>query len=320
MNGPERFVLAPWPTPLVAARRAGLLIKRDDLGGFAGAGHKARQLEFLVGAARRAGCDVLVTGGGPGSNFCAAAAAAAAVAGLGCELVYYGAPPEGVHPNLAAARTCGARTRFTGDPDRARIDAVVMEVAAEMSAAGHRPYPMPRGGATAVGAVGMVLAAGELAAQVDALGVEPEVVVVATGSGGACAGLAVGTAVHGRPWRVLGASVSRPLEEARAQVRDLARDTAALLDVAPSADTTVELIDARGPGFGVASDEGDAATRVALRTEAILLDPVYTAKAFAVVLRLMEDDVTGPVVFWHTGGLLTAVHHLAGIADVEARA
>src|SRR5205807_8616964 len=103
--------------------------------------------------------------------------------------------------------------------------------------------------ATAIGVAGMVLAVGELADQLDALAVEPEAVVIATGSGGACAGIAVGTAAYGRPWRVVGASVSRPLGEAEARVHELAGACATLLDVAPPAPEVTRLVDARGPGF-----------------------------------------------------------------------
>lgn len=305
----DRFPLAVLPTPLVRARRQGgapLYIKRDDLTGFAGAGHKARPLEFLVGAALAQGCDVLVTGGGPASNFCPAAAAAASAAGIECELVLSGDAPARVHPNLALALACGAHVRWTGDPDRATVDTAVVAVAADLEAAGRRPFPVPRGGALPVGTAGMVVAAEELAAQLDEASVEPEVVVVASGSGTTCAGLAVGTGACGGRWRVVGASVSRPVETARDEIAALAAGCASLLGVGTG---TFELVDARGPGFGIPSEAGDRAAAVALRGEGLLLDPVYTAKAFAVVLDLIEAGA-GPVVFWHTGGLLSAVKHL----------
>jgi 1-aminocyclopropane-1-carboxylate deaminase/D-cysteine desulfhydrase-like pyridoxal-dependent ACC family enzyme len=295
----SRFALATLPTPLVEAPRLGrdVFVKRDDLAGFAAAGHKARQLEFLVGDALALGCDVLVTGGGPRSNWIAAAAVAASVAGLGCELVLFGDRPARPHPNLALALAAGARPRFTGDPDRAAVDDAVLDVAA---ARGPGAYPIRRGGATPVGAVGMALAAGELPDG-------PGTIVVATGSGGACAGLAVGAAPRG--WTVVGASVSRPLDEATAQVQALADGCAALLGRPPARAT---LVDARGPCFGVPSAEGEAAARVGLRTDGLLLDPVYTAKAFAVFLRMASERHDGLLVFWHTGGLVSAADHLAG--------
>jgi len=305
----DRFPLATLPTPLVRARTLGggqLFIKRDDLTGFAGAGHKARPLEFLVGAALAGGFDTLVTGGGSGSNFCPAAAAAASAAGIGCELVLYGATPARMHPNLALALACGANVRYTGDPDRSRVDSAIAELAAELEAAGRRPYAVPRGGATAVGTVGMVVAAEELAGQLDEASIEPEAVVIASGSGTTCAGLAVGTQVAGGRWRVIGASVSRPVDQAQEEIEALSGSCASLLGVETG---PFELIDARGPGFGTASDAGERAAAVALRREGLLLDPVYTAKAFAVLLDLIEAGA-GPIVFWHTGGVLAAAAHL----------
>jgi 1-aminocyclopropane-1-carboxylate deaminase/D-cysteine desulfhydrase-like pyridoxal-dependent ACC family enzyme len=313
----DRFPLAVLPTPLARARQLGggqLYVKRDDLSGFAGAGHKARPLEFLVGAARAGGCDVLVTGGGPGSNFCAAAAAAASAAGLGCELVLYGDEPARMHPNLALALACGAHVRYTGDPDRSRVDTAVVEVAAELEATGRRPYPVPRGGAIAAGTVGMVVAAEELARQLDEASIEPDAVVIASGSGTTLAGFSVGTVACSGRWRVVGASVSRPLEAAHDEITALAASCASLLGVEPG---PFELVDARGPGFGIASEAGERAAAIALRTEGLLLDPVYTAKAFAVVLDLI-DAGAGRIVFWHTGGLLAAADHMAGLLAAAA--
>ena len=318
-----RLLLATLPTPLVEASRLThalggppIYVKRDDLAGFGLAGHKARQLEFLVGAALDQGCDVMVTGGGPSSNFCAAAAAAASAAGLDCHLVLAGAEPIDesgqTHPNLAVAQACGAVVRYTRDPNRSSVDARVVEVADALKAGGRKPFAMPRGGATGLGTVGMVLGVQELAAQLDELGIEPDMVVIATGSGGAGAGLALGASLCGRTWRVVGASVSRPANEIATQVRMLAADCAELLGVAPPADRGLELADARGPGHGQPSADGESAARVALRTEGLVLDPVYTAKALAVLLRLLDPASKRPVVFWHTGGLLGAAHHLAG--------
>jgi D-cysteine desulfhydrase len=108
---------------------------------------------------------------------------------------------------------------------------------------------------------------------------------------------------------VVGASVSRPVETARDEIAALAARCASLLGVA--AGHPFELVDARGPGFGVASEAGERAAAVALRAEGLLLDPVYTAKAFAVVLDLVAQGAAGPIVFWHTGGLLSATDHLA---------
>jgi 1-aminocyclopropane-1-carboxylate deaminase/D-cysteine desulfhydrase-like pyridoxal-dependent ACC family enzyme len=306
-----RTPLAVLPTPLVAAPRLAealgtgpLLVKRDDLTGFAFGGNKARLLEFLVAAATADGADTLLTGCAAGSNFCAAAAAARR-AGLGCELVIAGrAGPPG--PALALARSWGAAVRWTGVPERDSVDAALPAVARELAAAGRRPYPIPRGGATGLGAVGYALAAAELHAQLDGLAVDDVTVVVPTGSGGTLAGLVAGHVLLGRPWTLLGASASRPPQAAARQVLSLARDCLRLLGAGTEAGTEpgpadVTVVDARGPGHGLPSADGQAAADQAMRTEGLMLDPVYTAKALALVPK------NRPVIFWHTGGVLDAV-------------
>jgi D-cysteine desulfhydrase len=311
-----RTPLAILPTPLVAAPRLAaalgtgpLLVKRDDLTGFAFGGNKVRLLEFLVAAAVADGTDTLLTGGAAGSNFCAATAAAARRAGLACELVIAGAPePPGplgpLGPALALARSWGAAVRWTGVPERDSVDAALLAVARELTAAGRRPYLIPRGGATGLGAIGYALAAAELRAQLDGpgLGGQDVTVVVPTGSGGTLAGLVAGHVLLGRPWTLLGCSASRPPQAAQRRVLTLARECLRLLGANQEpgpADATV--VDARGPGHGLPSPDGLAAAEQAMRTEGLMLDPVYTAKALALV------PPGQAVVFWHTGGVLDAV-------------
>jgi 1-aminocyclopropane-1-carboxylate deaminase/D-cysteine desulfhydrase-like pyridoxal-dependent ACC family enzyme len=330
-----RFRLAVLPTPLIRAPRlaevvgAGeLYVKRDDLTGFAFAGNKARPLEFLLADAIAEGADTLVTGGAPGSNFCAAAAAAARRAGLGCELVIAGQPgPPGQlgssGPALALARSWGAAVRWTGVPERDSVDAGLPAAAAELAACGRCPYLIPRGGATGPGAIGYALAAGELCEQLAAHGADAARVVVAAGSGGTLAGLVAGNVLMGRPLRLIGASVSRPPGETAGRVLALAQECLHLLarsglpglastetlsgdDVRPQ---DVVVADARGPGHGLASPEGAAAAEQAMRTEGLMVDPVYTAKALALVSRHADG---GDVVFWHTGGQLDVVALAAG--------
>jgi D-cysteine desulfhydrase len=284
-----------------------LWVKRDDLTGFAVAGNKARQLELLVDDARARGADVLVTGGTLGSNFVQAAAAAAAWADLGCVLVLAGPPvARSAHPNLAAATAWGAEIRFTGDLDRTTVDAQLPVVAAELTAAGCRPYVVPRGGASAVGAEGYRLAVDELLAQLDG---QAPVVVIAAGAGGTLAGLVAGNVALERPLRIVGASVSRPPAEVSARVLELAGQVADRRGEPRPGESDVELVDARGPGHGVASPAGDAAAALALRAAGLVLDPVYTAKALAALPTAAEGQ---PALFWHTGGLLDAVAGLMG--------
>jgi 1-aminocyclopropane-1-carboxylate deaminase/D-cysteine desulfhydrase-like pyridoxal-dependent ACC family enzyme len=312
---PPRFPLASLPTPLVPARRlaiaigsAPILVKRDDLTGFALAGNKARKLELLVADALAVGADTLLTGGGPGSNHCQATAAAARVAGLACVLVMYDRAPAREHPNLRLARAFGAEVRFTGDPDRISVDRAMEALAEELAGAGRRPYVIPRGGASALGAAAYALAVRELTEQLAAQAVEPAVVVVAAGSCGTHAGLLAGTVAGGHPWRVVGAAVSRPVEESRARILELSRACAGLLETRAPAEGDVEVVDAIGPGYGVPSPEGVAAGRLAAWTEGLLLDPVFTAKALGMLLGMVREGLDGPAVFVHTGGLPSALH------------
>lgn len=307
--------LALVPTPLMDAPRLAealglpsLLVKRDDLTGFAVAGNKARTLGPLLAEAAERKADVLVTGGTPGSNFVQAASAAAAFAGLRCVLVLAGLPvATASHPNLAAATAWGAEVRFTGEPDRTSVDRALPAVAAELAAGGAKPYVCPRGGANAAGTEAFRDAVDELLAQLASLSpgqVSDPVVVVAAGAGGTLAGLVAGLVAHGRPLRVVGASVSRPVEQLHGQVLSLATEVAGRRGEPHPVAADVELVDARGPGHGIASAEGGLAAALALRTAGLVLDPVYTAKALAALPAVAAGS---PALFWHTGGLLDAV-------------
>jgi D-cysteine desulfhydrase len=310
VTAPARTGLAMLPTPLVEAGRLAdglgitgpLLVKRDDLTGFAVAGNKARQLESLLAEAIAQDADVLVTGGTVGSNFVPAAVAAAAYSGLRCVVVLAGDPVERTsHPNLAAAMAWGAELRWTGSLDRTAVDAMLPEVAAELTRDGARPYVAPRGGASATGALGYRWAVDEVVAQ---LAGRTPTVVVAVGAGGTLAGLVAGVVAHGRPFRVVGASVSRAVEDVAPRVLELAQQVARRGGDEPAQAQDITLVDARGPGHGIASPAGDAAAEVGLRCAGLVLDPVYTAKALAVLPAIVPD---GPALFWHTGGLLDAV-------------
>jgi 1-aminocyclopropane-1-carboxylate deaminase/D-cysteine desulfhydrase-like pyridoxal-dependent ACC family enzyme len=320
--GLPRARLGTFPTPVMRAGRleraahpsggsGPLLVKRDDLAGFGVAGNKTRPLEFLLGQACALGVEVLVTGGGPGSNFCPAAAMAARALGLDCELVVWGDPNS---PNLRLARASGATLRPTGDDDRDAVDDLVARRAEQLWAGGRRALGIPRGGSTPLGAVGFAVAAAELADQlVDQLAAGqlaelPGVIVLAVGSGGSCAGLLAGLAAVGMRIPVVGVSVSRPPARIEARVRELAEGCAGLLGT-PVPTGGLEIVDARGAGFGVASACERERARLALHTEGLLLDHTYGAQALHVAL---ERTATGSVLFWHTGGLVPAVGALTG--------
>jgi D-cysteine desulfhydrase len=305
-------------------------VKRDDLTGLLLGGNKARKLEFLCGEALAQGADTLVTGGGSGSNHVQLTAAAAARLGLGCVVVCYGnAPPAGSEPlGLRLTRWLGAEVIFTGSSDRASVDARLEEVAAKLTADGHDPYAIPRGGASATGAVGYALAAVELAEQLAAAGLASATVLLATGSCGTQAGLVAGAALDSSFWaridpengpnpcpevrdlEIVGVPVSRPPEECTERIARLATGCAERLGCdRVFTEGDVHLLGGYlGPGYGKASPEGEQAARLALRTEALVLDPVFTAKAMAaLVAEARAGRLAGPVVFLHTGGTPAAL-------------
>jgi len=302
------------PTPLAAAPRLAhsiglreLWIKHDELMGFGFGGNKVRGLELLLADARKRGADLLVTGAGAQSNHVRATAAAAAFGGMDSIAIYWGHTPAMAQGNLRLTRYLGAQTRFTGSADRADVDTVIAEVAEEQRAVGRRPYAIPRGGACDLGVLGHVLAVRELFEQCKPLGLKPGTIVLAAGSGATLAGWLLGSALLGTPWRVEGVTVSRPADEVRARVVQLAAAAAELLDFAPQvSEADVVLHDGFiGDGYGLPTVGGDEAIVRAARTQGLFLDPTYTGKAFAGLTALTGGghfNDRGPVVFIHTGG------------------
>jgi D-cysteine desulfhydrase len=304
-----RVALATTPTPLLPAPRLSAAVgtdiwfKRDDLTGLGLGGNKVRGLEFLLADALQQGCDCLVTGAGPQSNWAMLAALAARRVGLDPHLVFYGAPrpPTG---NYQLADLAGTTVTFTGDPDRTSVDPAIDATADRLRAAGRRPYVLPRGGATPLGAVGYVRASVELAEQLLQAQLRPAQLWLATGSCATQAGLVAGAHWLGLPYGVVGVTVSRPEAECVQRVADLASGAAKLVGSPepPAADVTVAG-GFLGPGYGQRSPEGDAAARLVARTESVFLDPVFGAKAMAALLA--AGCTAGPVVFLVSGGAPT---------------
>ena len=303
------FPLATLPTPLHEAPRLAaaigldrLLIKRDDNTGLAMGGNKARKLEFLIADAVAQKADIVVTLGAPQSNHCRMTAAAARVAGMDCHVVLNGEPIEEVQGNMLLDRLFGATWTFAGKRPSAEG---MQEVAAELRAQGRRPYVIPGGGSNGRGALGYVGCSLEMAGQLEEIGERPRYVLCAGGPCGTLSGLTLGVALAGGYAQVVGVSISRAVPDRVARVRQIVAESCEILGV-PVPDAVPEVwSDYIGPGYGMQTELSRRALQTVADTEGILLDPVYTAKAFGGLIgeiekgRVKRSDL---VVFVHTGG------------------
>jgi D-cysteine desulfhydrase len=301
--------LARLPTPLERlprpSARLGLdiWVKRDDLTGLALSGNKVRKLAWLLADARQRGATALVTTGGIQSNHCRATAASAARLGLRCVLLLRGTPPAGAEldGNLLLDAFFGAEVHWCTPEGYLERDARMADIAAGLRAEGEVPYVIAEGGSSALGALGFARACDELRAQQPEGGFDS--VVCAVGSGGTLAGLAMG----GLRGRVLGIAVCDDAPTFRQHVREIAAEASHLgLRLPPSGPDTWDVLeDWRGPAYGETTPAAWRQHAVFSRETGLLLDPVYTGKAWAAVEDLAVRDparLGRRVLFWHTGG------------------
>lgn len=310
-----RVRLAHLPTPLEPLPRLSealgidLWIKRDDCTGLAGGGNKTRKLEFLLGDAFEQDADTLVTQGAVQSNHVRQTAAAAAAVGLKCEVILEertgSKAVDYVHNgNVLMDRLFGAVIRSV--PGGSDMPAELEKTAAEIRARGGKPYVIPGGGSNAIGALGYVDCAREIVVQADELDLAIDLIVTATGSAGTHAGLVAGLAVLGADIPVLGIGVRAPKDRQEANVLKLAKETAALLGHPDRVKDEMVVADCDyvGAGYGLIDQAVVDALVLAARTDAILLDPVYTGKAMKGLIALAKAGTfeRQRVVFLHTGG------------------
>jgi L-cysteate sulfo-lyase len=301
--------LEPWPRLTAQLRGPRLWVKREDCSGLGFGGNKLRKLDHVLHAAIEQGADTLVSGGVVQSNSQRQVAAAAAKLGLACHLaVYHGrvAPPSPAYEtsgNALLNRLYGATLHavpWSGDRNLA-----IERLADELRARGRRPYVVPYGASDARGALGYVSALLEIAAQCAASGFAPRAIVHCSGSGGTQAGLAVGAAAVLPETDVVGIDIDAEPERVAADVRRYARAAADALQE-PFDDARIEVVAGHaGPAYGAVHEATIEALRWGARLEALVLDPVYSAKGLAGLIALVgggrwsnADDV----VFVHTGG------------------
>ncbi len=318
---PSRLDLARTPTPLEPLLRLGekygieMHVKRDDLTGSDLTGNKIRKLEFLLADALAVGSDTVITCGAAQSNHARATAIAAAKLGLSTRLFLRTRDPSNPPPseaNVLLDQLVGARIVWVTFEEYGRRDEVLEREAVSLRKLGRTPYVIPEGGSNALGAWGYVRAVEELAHDLASLpgGADrPATIIHATGSGGTTAGLILGVKLVGLNARVVGINVCNDQGYFVRTVGEICETAIEnyRLDVPFSREQDVEIIDGYvGRGYGKSKPEELSFLCEVARTEAIILDPVYTGKAFFGMIQELErnSEVFGErIVFVHTGGI-----------------
>lgn len=305
-----RVSLGIYPTPFYKlenlSRREGknIWIKRDDLCGVALGGNKVRKLEFLLAQARADGCDYVFTTGGAQSNHAMLTAACAARLGMKCVLVLQERGVTDRAGNLILDELYGAEVRFVDSDSYDDVYGEMRRIADGLEAQGHKCALYPVGGSTALGSLGYVDCVREIAVQALAAGIRVGHIVSATGSGGTTAGLVLGAKLFMPGTAVLGVGVA---DGGFADiVPPLANEAAALLDAGVQVTARdFELYYSYGDGYAIPNPQDTPRILEMAREEGILLDPIYTGKAFSAMLDKLHEgyfDEEEHIVFLHSGG------------------
>ncbi len=319
-----QILLGHYPTPLEPmphlsrhmserlGKEVSLFVKRDDCTGLAFGGNKSRHLEFYLGEAIARGADTILITGNVQSNYVRMAAAAARKAGLACEVqleervpdrgpIYYRSG------NVLLDRLFGAVIhRYPVGEDETGADARLEAIAERLAARGRKPYIIPLGPShPPLGALGYVAAARELRAQCDAEGLAFDAIAIASGSGPTHSGLLFGLRALGDPTPVTGICVRRPAEPQAPRIAAQCAAIAEMLGVPdPVGPDDIRLDDGvLAPGYGQPNSAVLEAIALAAHKEGLLLDPVYTGRTMAGLLRLAEGAAAGArLLMVHTGG------------------
>ena len=311
-----RLKLAQLPTPLQPLDRLSsqlggprIWVKRDDLTGSVLSGNKVRKLEFNLAQAMGEGCDTIISCGGIQSNHCRATALLCAQLGLKCHLVLRGSEPDVADGNLLLDRLAGAEISFYAAAKYQReLENILHSLQAQYHQQARKAFIIPTGASDAIGVWGYVEACAELKQDFAEKGISPRHIVCATGSGGTQAGLSAGVLRHGIDAQVWGVNVCDDeawfLNKVNCDLSDWEQRyrTGINLD-----SISVKVIDGYvGAGYAQAGPEIFNCMADLARLEGVVLDPVYTGKAFYGMLDQYKKGLfgdVGDIVFVHTGGV-----------------
>lgn len=305
----HKLDLSTLPTPLEELKNLGeslgveLFIKRDDLTTPGGGGNKVRKLEFLLADARIKGAKTVITIGGIQSNHCRQTALLARKLNMEPHLVLMGEGPESFQGNLLLDRLAGAKIYFSGK-DRKAGEEMLEEIFHKLKDQGKEPYIIPYGGSNEIGIQGYISAWFELEEQAKERGKEFDYIVLAASSGGTIAGILIGIALSGSKTKCIGISVGPQKKELQEEIYNLFERTSNKLNLTKPLPDFFLFDEFVGGGYGVLDVETGEAIVSLARKEGLILDPVYTGKAFKGLLKLLKRGlIGGRVLFWHTGGI-----------------
>lgn len=313
---PRKIDLAQTPTPLQYLDRASarwgqghrLWVKRDDLTGCTLSGNKVRKLEFIAAHAIDNHYDTLITCGGLQSNHCRATAFAGAQLGLQVHLLLRGEQPETAKGNFLLDQLAGAAIScYPADDYFRNIKHYFKEWQTHYAEQGHKALVIPTGGSDGIGVWGYIAACEELRHDFKTHGIARANIVTASGSGGTQAGLTAGCVLHEVPAQVWGINVCDDEAYFQRKVAADIQEWQALYPEAPDVEFSTRVLDGHvGAGYGIASSEIFELIHTLAELEGLLLDPVYTGKAFAGLIREIVQgrfEDCEDIVFIHTGGV-----------------
>jgi|TARA_B110000116_G_scaffold45148_1_gene37400 L-cysteate sulfo-lyase len=291
-----------------------IYIKRDDCTGLAFGGNKSRKLEFLMGDAIANKSDVVITAGAVQSNHCRQTAAAATKLGMECIIVAKPSWSKDYNGNLFLDELLGAKLVLIEDDNEAldqggklSMEETIDKLMTDLKNEGKSPYYIPVGGSNSIGSLGYISMTMELVSQANEMDIEIGSMVAASGSGGTQTGMILGADVEKSGIQAVGMGISSDASVVIPKLTDLCNQTSKYYDLGLNYEEKDIIFNDNyiGEGYGIPSEEMIEAVKLLARKEGIILDPVYSGKAFAGMVDLIKKgyfDKSKAVVFIHTGG------------------
>ncbi len=308
----DRIELANLPTPIYKLGRISkdlgknIWIKRDDFTGAEMSGNKVRKLEYSIAQALKEGCDVLITAGGIQSNHARATAAAAARLGLKSHLVLNISVAPKTEGNYLLDQMLGAKITLLDENGGVTLTEKMEQVAEEYRKSGHKPYLIPVGASNGVGNFGYLNTVREIMEQEEKLGTTFDAIVCAVGSGGTYSGLYLGNKIFGAGKKIVGITVCDNKDYFTKVCGTIVDQTLDLLGEGPDEDKAFTFIDGyKGLGYAISKEDELRFIADVAAKEGIILDPVYTGKAFYGLYNEVNKgtfDSFDNILFIHTGG------------------